>query len=77
MQDRAYRDGSRRYRRLHQVNGNVRCRTEGAVRVTVGPVGVDVGSLNSTGDNHQQHTQNREEEPPRVCTTSLLVAKTH
>ena len=77
MQDREYRYGPRRYRRLHQVNTNMRSRTERAVRVAVGPIGVDVSSLNGAGNNHQQHTQNREEEPPRICATALLVAQTH
>jgi energy-converting hydrogenase Eha subunit B len=57
-------DGRGRGRGMHYLNGDVGGGAEGAVRVRVGAVRVDVGHLDGARGDDQEDTQGREEKSP-------------
>jgi len=62
---------------LHQVDGYMGGRAEGAVGVGVGAVGVGVGDLCGAGNDHQKDAEQGEEESPCALRAKSAATATH
>ncbi len=62
---------------LIHLDGYMSGGAEGAVGVSVGPVGVGMGNLSCAGDDHQKDAEDREEVSPRAANALPLKSLAH